>query len=276
MIRTMPYNAIDFSSDLNRNSKYFDVLLQRNRNIIATTSNGDNCFISFEYVPDVMPGTPPTAVLSGTFEDGTGFVKPTAERVVILSNSIIYFFSVGIDVPKSGVWSFVVFLSGTDERLYSEQCRMYLDSELSDNEIVEVIGYNDDETHGYLDSTYRACGFFVASKLNSKIFGNEKVEYSGSYGEKQVLSSENYIKQRFTFHNLSIYQQNLLKWLCNCENLIIDNAVYQIVSDFTEKNNDENNEICDLQADFIEISENFSIQGATEKPSSLEISNLFM
>jgi len=119
-------------------------------------------------------------------------------------------------------------------------------------------------------------GFFQVSELNNKIHGVEKVEYSYSYGRKKILSAENFIKTRFTFLNLSMYQQNLLKWLCNCETLTINGVSYQLITDFTERNKDDLNEVCDLQADFIEVSQSFAIAGSSEKASSIAPNNLFM
>ena len=73
-----------------------------------------------------------------------------------------------------------------------------------------------------------------------------------------------------------MYRQNLLKWLCNCQTLTIDGVGYCIVSDFTEKNKDENSEICDLQADFLEVDGAMTLIGAASTPSPIRNNNLFI
>lgn len=275
MIKSSKYNAINFSKDFNRESKFFDSSLQRVRNIIATTANGSKCFLSFEFIPATMPVSIPASTLTGVFQDGTGFIKATYDRVVELTDRYIYFFEIGIDVPKKGIWYFFTRVTGYTDILYSEECEMILSDDIASENIVEVIASNSDETHGYLTDDYQACGFFRVSELNGKIFGCDKVEYKYSYGRSKILSSENFIKTRFIFVNLSMYQQNLLKWLCNCENLTINGVAYQLVSDFTERNKNEENEICDLQAEFVEVEQSFFEIGSAEMPTDLNIKNLF-
>ena len=89
------------------------------------------------------------------------------------------------------------------------------------------------------------------------------------------MSSENNIAKRITFVNLSMYQQNLLKWLCNCENLFIDGVKYELISDFTELLADENSEIKDLRADFVEAEQSFFATGSSLAPKK-QAENFFL
>jgi len=73
-----------------------------------------------------------------------------------------------------------------------------------------------------------------------------------------------------------MYRQNLLKWICKCQTLTINGVAHYLVSDFVEKNKDENNEICDLQAEFVPVTQSNAITGATEAPSAIKPTNLFM
>ena len=94
--------------------------------------------------------------------------------------------------------------------------------------------------------------------------------------EKKILSSENNIAKRLTFVNLSMYQQNLLKWLCNCENLLIDGVQYELISDFTELLSDENSEVKDLRADFIPTNQSFFGNGSGIAPQNVFPTEFFM
>jgi hypothetical protein len=66
-----------------------------------------------------------------------------------------------------------------------------------------------------------------------------------------------------------MYQQNLLKWLCNCQNVSIDGVSYQLISDFTELEKDENSEICSLKADFVEVTQSFFASPALSMPKNV-------
>ena len=144
------------------------------------------------------------------------------------------------------------------------------------NEICEISAYNNDSRHGYLTSTNPAFGFFKFSKLKSDIFLTEKVEYEYSYSRKKILRAENQIAKRFTFHDLTMYDANLLKWLCNTENLFIDGVQYQLISDFTELESDLNSEILSLQADFVEVEQSFFATPSTKIPTNIFINQFFI
>jgi hypothetical protein len=271
MIKPSIFNAINFSPDFARESKYFDAKLQRVKCIYSLAE----AYLSFFFVPDTMPGTAPTASLVANFDDGnTGIFSQAG--VVALTTGYVYFFKFSFDYSVERNCYFQVSVTGYDDIIFSEKCRYIPDENLVDENVVTVIASNNQDAGGYL-KTYPACGFFEVSKLNENVFGNSKVEYKYSYGRTKILNSENFIKTRLTFLNLSMYQQNLLKFLCNCENLTIDGVSYYLASDFTEKNKDENNEICDLQADFVLISDpTFYATGSTSVPTSFEPTNLFI
>jgi hypothetical protein len=277
MIKPSIFNAINFSPDFNRESKFFDASLQRKRNIYSSTPNPDYRFLSFFFKPDAMPeGAAPTAILRFYWGDSGSFSETGTSRVITLTDGYIYFFNMFQASEEVGKMYCRLTIAGYTEACYSEECISYLHDELTENNIVEVVAYNNDETHGYISQTYPACGFFRVSEFNNKVFGVEKDEYSYSYGRKKILNSENYIKTRITFLDLSMYQQNLLKTLCNCENLKINGISYYLVSDFTEVDKNEENEICSLRAEFIEIADTtFFGTGATEMPTDLDIKNLF-
>ena len=89
MINTFPYNCLNFSDDFNRESKYFNPQLQRGLNLIASPLAG---YLSFEFIPSVMPESAPTAVLhiNSSVQSNTR----THYSVITLSDRYIYFFSI--------------------------------------------------------------------------------------------------------------------------------------------------------------------------------------
>lgn len=270
MIKSYPHNAIDFSGSFSRKSKSFDPSLQRVRNIFSL-SEGNLCFV---FEPDSMPVEVPTASMILTFNDGT--VTVDHSEAVELATSIIYFFELSLDYSVKRTGSIRIAVTGYTDVMYSEFCEYVPTELLADEAIVEVIGSNADDTHGYLGTTHPACGFFEISELDSDVFGVDKTEYKYSYGRSKILEAEIFIKKRLTFLNLSMYQQNLLKWLCNCESLSIRGIDYQLVSDFTEKNKNAENEICDLTAEFVEVDRSFFAAESTEVASEIMPTNLFM
>jgi hypothetical protein len=272
MIKPSIYNALNFSNDFNRESKFFDAKLQRVKNIFSLA----DAYLSFYFKPSAMPeGAAPTATLTVDFNDGT--VTTGSSGVLTLTDGYIYFFEMAFNYSVERFGVFRLTMDGYDDIIFSEISKFIPAADLVTESIVKIIAYNNDATHGYLTSTYPACAFFEVSKLNENVFGNSKVEYKYSYGRVKILNSENYIKTRLTFNNLSMYQQNLLKFLCNCENLTIDGVGYYLASEFTEKNKNEENEICDLQADFVLISDpTFFATGAAEMPGAIDPTNLFI
>jgi hypothetical protein len=272
MIKPAKHNAINFSDDFNRESIFFSPELQRSENILSYCAG----YLSFSFTPSSMPESVPTATLTSHFINGLADTSYIHDYVIELTDSYIYFFRLFNEYPV-GIRRMSIYIVGyEDEPIYSELTNILSALSLAENGIVTLVAYNNDNTHGYLNETYPACGFFQFSEFNCQVFGNEKVVFNYAYGRKKILSSENYIKTRLTFCNLSMYQQNLLKWLCNCENLTINGVAYCLVSDFIEKNKDELNEICDLQAEFIEVDNSFFATGADSVSSIIKPSNLFM
>lgn len=275
MIKPSIFNAVNFSPDFNRESKFFDPSLQRVKNIISSPSD-PYCYLTFFFKPATMPAAAHVATLTYFYDNGSSYSVITPAHTIVLTDGYIYYFHLYQATELTGRVFLRLTISNYDDILYSEECRFILPENLRSESVVEIKAWNNDNTHGYLDSDYPACGWFEFSELNNKIFATDKVEYAYSYGRKKILSAENYIKTRITFCNLSMYQQNLLKALCNCENLTINGVGYYLISDFTEINRDPENEICDLQAEFIEIADpTFFSSGATEMPTDLDIKNLF-
>jgi hypothetical protein len=276
MIKPSIFNAINFSPDFNRESKFFDASLQRKKSIISQPY--PYCYMAFKFEPATMPASIPDAVLKFYYNDGANHVTfynlPLGN--VELPNGYIYRFNIYQGTILTGRSWLELTIDDYTDILFSEELEFIAPSELASENVVQVTAYNNDNTHGYVDASFPACGYFRVSEFNNKVFGVEKVEYSYSYGRKKILNAENYIKTRITFLDLSMYQQNLLKTLCNCENLTINGISYYLVSDFTEVDKNEENEICSLRAEFIEIADTtfFGI-GATEMPTDLDIKNLF-
>jgi hypothetical protein len=165
---------------------------------------------------------------------------------------------------------------GTITSIYSELYTIKSNDYLAENSIHKVTAYNNDNRHGYLNLQTKAFGYFTIEGYWSDIFVNNKVEYAYSYGRKMILSSENQIIKRLTFLDLTMYNQNLLKWLCNCENLFIDGKQYNLISDFTELGKDENSEICSLRADFVEANQSFFAQPSMQVPTDVFPNQFFI
>jgi len=271
MIKTFVYNAVNFSTDFIRTSKYFDPNLQRKRNIIAPVTG----VLSFEFIPGAMPPTAPTATLTTHLSNGTT-VQLAHTNVVTLTNSYIYRFNISSIGLIAGNCDFFVTVEGYTDIIFSEKCEAYELADCSENNLKRVIAYNNDDTRGYISSTYPACGFFHVSELNRDQFGNDKVEYKMSRGRTMILDSDNYIKTNLTFIGLSMYQQNLLKWLCNCHVTSINGVTYYLLGELKEERKDTSNEICDLQGTFIAAGGELSTFAATEAAQTFEPTNLFM
>lgn len=273
MIKAAIHNAIDFTSGINRVGFDYDPVLQRERNIISNDG-----FLVFEYTPAVM-GAEPTTKFSIFANNSTVAEQVTThDHAIELADRWILFYDLSglakITLIKPAFWVFSLEIG--DEIIFSENCECFIGDELTDNAVITIKGYNNDFTHGYLDSTYYGCGYFKFSDLNDRPFGVDKVEFKYSYGRTKILRAENFVKRRLTFCNLTVYRQNLLKFLCNCENLAINGTPYYLVSDFTEKNKDENNEVCDLQAELVTIEQTFFTSPATERVIDVKPDNLFM
>jgi hypothetical protein len=189
-----------------------------------------------------------------------------------IGNTYIFYVQLlAADLPldKSVIFRFVV----DSEFIYSEIYEIKSTTFLLQNEVCKIISSNNDNRHGYL--TKQAFGYFKFSKLKSDIFLNKKTEYEYSYSRKKILSSENQLGKRFTFLDLTAYNANLLKWLCNCEKLIIDGTEYELISDFTELESDPNSEILNLQADFVEVNQSFFGSSTADVPANIFTNQFF-
>jgi hypothetical protein len=267
MIQPAKYNGINFSYDFNRESPIYNFDNQRRKNYINRYVDLVLCFYS-----DVAETVAPS--LKCISKDETVFT--TTHTSFAVGGGFVYFMTIDEDtLQNAGTTVFFKFdLNG--ESIYSEIYEIQQNDFLIENEICKILAYNNDSRHGYLTSTNQAFGFFKFSKLKSDIFLTKKVEYEYSYSRKKILSAENQIAKRFTFHDLTMYQSNLLKWLCNCENLSIDGTSYQLISDFTELESDPNSEVMSLQADFVEVLQSFFGSPSTKQPTNIFINNFFM
>jgi hypothetical protein len=263
MIKAAKYNGINFSDDFNRESDLINYDNQRNIQIVECISQP----IHLSFFSDTSDEP---VLIVHYFNRSNEYFYPLPTLAV--SGGFVHTFEVNY---VAGI-AYLGLLNFDSEIIYSEICNFVTNDYLVNNNISKIIAYNNDATHGYNTSDYPAFGFFKKSELNRDFFINETTEYEYSYGRKMVLGSENQIAKRFTFHNLSMYQQNLLKWLCKCENLYIDGVGYQLVSDFTELLKDENTEICDLRADFVEADQSFFSSGASKAPTNVFQKAFFM
>jgi hypothetical protein len=200
---------------------------------------------------------------------------PSGQITSELKTGNTYIFYVQLltaDLPldESVIFRFVV----NSEFIYSEIYEIKSTTFLLQNEICKIIASNNDNRHGYLSN--QAFGFFKYSKFDSDIFLEEVTEYKYSYSRNEKLKVENQIGKRFTFLDLTMYNRNLLRWLCNCSNLYIDGVKYTKISAFTEILNDKNSEIMDLQADFVEVNQSFFSEGSTKQPSNIFINQFFI
>lgn len=265
MIQPSKYNGINFSGDFNRTSEKYNFAAQRVKNILpldveikfisffSDNPLAENVFLKIIDKLGVQEIEPFESI---EFTTGTtGFIHFFKIAANLLNNNLDTYFSVQIDT----------------EVIYSEIYIPRYTSEL--NDMCKIIASNSDNRHGYLAN--QAFGFFKFSKLKSDIFLNKKTEYNYSYSRKKILSSENQVGKRFTFLDLTMYNANLLKWLCNCENLSIDGTSYQLISDFTELESDPNSEIISLQADFVEVNQSFFATGTSDVPTNIFTNQFF-
>jgi hypothetical protein len=263
MIYPQPHNGIDFSGNHARESQYYNFDSQRVINVLPSQSIE---YLCFEVTAPISITSASLKVIS---RNGTHTVL-TSQRTI--ESNIVYFKLIADDLP---IGEDVCFAFSVDSYvIYSELYTVVHSESLTDSEICTVTASNSDNRHGYLYKT--AFGFFKVSKFKSDIFLNKKVLYEYSYSRKKILSSENKIGKRLTFQSLTMYNANLIKWLCNCESLTIDGVAMQLISDFTELETDPNTEAMSLQADFVEVSQ-FSKSGSSDQhPSEFKPKNFFI
>lgn len=267
MIQPAKYNGINFSYDFTRESLKYKFDNQRRKCLL--NRNSEIKYLSFIYVGPVEPAA---ATLTAKSIGNADVVYNFDSQIDLITEFIVFFKLATDTLPVSDAVVFELDIEG--EKLTSEICQIVDDSYVLQHEICELAAYNNDNRHGYLVN--QAFGFFNYSKLKSDIFLTEKIEYEYSYSRKKILRAENQIAKRFIFHDLSMYQANLLKWLCNCENLSIDGISYQLISDFTEIESDANSEILSLQADFVEVYQSFFGEGSTKHPTDIFTNNFYM
>lgn len=273
MIQSAFWNGIDFSGNFNREKSLFNFEAQRVKNIIPASDFGSLCFETTSDEFNVLE-----------IIDLTLNAKYTVnyKSVLGLTSSYLFFYDIYAVDEFLNVDSDVYFAVKSGESatvynaIYSEIYRVKSTAYLTENRIAKLTAYNNDARRGFATSTNPAFGFFQTTGFNEDVFVNSKTEYEYSYNRKKILSSENNIAKRITFVNLSMYQQNLLKWLCNCEKFFIDGVQYELISDFTELLSDENSEVKDLRADFIPVNQSFFGNGSTTPPTNVFPTEFFM
>ena len=270
MIYPAKYNGINFSYDFTRESNKYNFGNQRIKNIIPHRNVKYLSFLATDVIDD---GSNELYLISQSF--GTKYLTPVSYTAEISTGNWLYYYELLEDDLNPDDTMYISFKVDS-QTIYSELFLIKSTQYIAENEICEISAWNNNSKHGYVTETLPAFGFFKFSKLKSDIFLNKKTEYEYSYGRKMILSSENQIAKRFTFLDLTMYQVNLLKWLCNCENLYIDEVEYQLASDFTEISNDENSEIMDLRADFVEFNQSFFSRPSTTSPKNIFTNNFFM
>jgi hypothetical protein len=222
---------------------------------------------------------------------GAGVVDETTAKITIHgSTATDVFASIAEDGANAGEWYFyfefdteltsyldedVYFSASVDGvSIYSEYYTIRSNEWMEANNWVTVLALNSDDRHGFLSRESTA--FFKTSpKINDDFFINEEVVYEYSYNRKRILSSENSKAKRYTFEDLTLYNQILLRWLCKCETLAINGDEMQQISDFTEILADEKSEIKSLRADFVFETVDFFDNGETDAPSNIFTKQFF-
>ena len=224
MIKAAKYNGINFSDDFNRKS---DLINYDNQRVRSIANRDGYTFLAFE-TDIIEPEFIQLTEIGKNFD--TNFYPI---EVIEVNDRTLILFSIGADeLGMVGNAYFKLEIDG--EVIYSEIYRIINDQIAKDEGIAKFVARNNDDTHGYFLTTHGIYAHFKKTELNRDLFISETTEYEYSYGRKMVLGSENQIAKRFTFHGLSMYQQNLLKWICKCENFFIDGVQYELISDFTE------------------------------------------
>jgi hypothetical protein len=266
MIQSAKHNGVNFSENINRNSSLYNFEAQRLKGYINRDKAMSLCFFS-----DTAETVAPSLKCVG---DTT--VTITTHTKIALGSGFVYFITIPQNALQAADSTVYFKFSVNGLSIFSEFYDIQDAAFFEANSILTIKAYNDDNRHGYLNETYPAFGNFKHSVLKSDIFLTTKVEYEYSYSRKKILSAENQIAKRLVFHDLTMYQQNLLKWLCNTENLYLNGEKYQLVSEFTELESDVNTEIMSLQADFVETEQAFFGASASTHPSNVFNSNFFI
>jgi hypothetical protein len=268
-VKTAKYNGLNFSKSFLRESDLIDYSLQRKKNYLPASELKYLSFYVYEltyafeladYKIYAVVGGVETSITADSYLTITG------------TSGIVFFVIPDSVLQKNKDIYFVVKNSGANT-IYSEIYTIKSQEFCTENNIVTITAKNNDNRHGYLIN--QAFGCFKTSGFGEDIFVNSKTEYTQSYNRKKILESENNIVRRIVFEDLTRYDQNLLKWLCNCENMYIDGVQYQLISDFSDILNDNSSEIQDLQADFIEVEQSFFDAGANYPAKDVFSKNMF-
>lgn len=267
MLKTALHNGINFTGSANRASGLINFGLNSSKQIIPRDVNIKYLLFYTDYLISQISFATLTAKSENVDVEFTGatFTDLTTGTLISFQIPANY-----LHISKSTFFELKV----NTEFICSDIFEVQSIAKMQDAGWVHITAKNNDNRHGFL--TNEAFGFFQKTGFNEDIFINKKTEYEYSYGRKKVLSSENNVAKRFTFKNLSTYQQILLKWLCNTENLFIDGVKYQLISDFTELLADENSEVKDLRADFVEAEQSFFAIGSQTAPTNVFDGEIFM
>lgn len=258
MLKTALHNGINFTGSANRASGLINFGLNSSKNIIPRDVNIKYLLFYTNYLISQISLATLTAKSENVDVEFTGatftdLTTGTLIRFQIPANQLY--------VSKSTFFELKVNI----DTIFSDVFEVQSIAKMKDAGWVHVTAKNNDNRHGFLSN--EAFGFFQKTGFNEDVFINKKTEYEYSYGRNKILSSENNIAKRLTFKNLSTYQQILLKWLCNSEILYIDGVQYELISDFTELLADENSEVKDLRADFVEVEQSFFATGSNLVPA---------
>jgi hypothetical protein len=269
------YNGIDFSGDFARASDLVNFDLQRVKGILPK----DLPIKWITFFIDVASADITSAKLYARSK--TDIVEIPSDSLTDITGGTLISFQIEADeMEASDCTYFEMVVVGEVEStpfvesIFSEFYSIKSFSTMTSDVPVKVTATNNDNRHGFL--TNEAFGFFETVGLNEDFFINSKTEYEYSYGRKKILSAENNVGRRITFKNLSAYNQILLKWLCNCENLYFNGVKYELISDFTEVLNDDSIEIKDLRADFVLAEQSFFKVGSGTIPKNIFTKEFFI
>ena len=267
MIQPAKYNGIDFSATLNRRSGLINYESQRVKNYLPVDEVIET--LSF-YVSGYA--TPPAVALKCILPSGSE-INYNAIETIDYQDGKIYFFKITANTLPINKYVQFCFIANS-EKCYSEYYRTTNLAWLASNDIVKVHAFNNNNKYGFTEN--QIFGYFKTTNFNSDKIGTKKKEYEYSYGRKLLLSAENYTIKHFSFCDLTMYNKNLIKQICNCNNLYINDVKYQLIGEFTESLVDPKSEIVDLEADFVEANTSFFTNGATEKPINIFEQTFFM
>jgi len=268
MIESVFYNGIDFSGNFARKNELINFDAQRVKNKL-------NRGIDIQFLSFLYSGEEPELIQLAAFGDlSPVYYYPSIVPIEVEAGKWLIQLTIDEDTLGNDGTDVYFKLTVDNDVIFSEIYEVQSPAYFATNNIKLLTATNNDNRHGFL--TNQAFGFFETVGFNEDFFINEKTEYKYSYSRSLTLSSENNTAKRITFKNLNMYNQILLKCLCNCNNLYIDDIKYELISDFSELLNDENTEILDLRADFIKSEQSFFATGSQIAPINVFARNFFM